>query len=75
MSSFHKHLNSGKCRTRREALQRAQDELRKRDGKKTTFYKSDFNPATMTTRKVKTTTQKTFNDPYYWAPFIVIDGF
>lgn len=75
MSSFHKHLNSGKCRTRREALQRAQDELRKRDGKKTTFYKSEFNPATMTTRKVKTTTQKTFNDPYYWAPFIVIDGF
>ncbi|MCR4852381.1 MAG: CHAT domain-containing protein [Prevotella sp.] len=73
MSSFYKHLN--KCKSRREALKRAQNELRKRNDKKITFYKSVFDPATMTTRKVKQTVQKTFDDPYYWAPFIIIDGF
>ena len=56
-----------------DALIRAQEELRTIKVEKVTDGYA-FNPSTLGRRKVTRKSEKNYAEPFFWAPFIVIDG-
>ena len=73
MTRFYSHLNDADQPCTQDAMRRAQQDLRQ-ISLTTTSERYAFNPSTLGRRKVKTTKQTNFDAPFFWAPFIVIDG-
>lgn len=73
MTAYYRHLDDNDKPCPQEAMHRAQTELRQASVT-TTAERFTFNPATLGRRKVTTTKHTSFNEPFFWAPFIVIDG-
>ena len=73
MTRFYSHLNDADQPCTQDAMRRAQQDLRQ-ISLTTTSERYAFNPSTLGRRKVKTTKQTNFAAPFFWAPFIVIDG-
>ena len=73
MTRFYHHLDDPDHPCIQEAFQRAQDELRQ-IVQTTTSEGYAFNPSTLGRRKITRKKTTNSNDPFYWAPFIVIDG-
>lgn len=73
MTRFYHHLDDPDHPCTQEAFQRAQNELRQ-IFQTTTSEGYAFNPATLGRRKITRSKTTCYNDPFYWAPFIVIDG-
>ena len=73
MTRFYCHLNDSDHPCPQDAMLRAQHDLRQICFT-STAERYAFNPSTLGRRKVKTTKQTNFDAPFFWAPFIVIDG-
>ena len=72
MTSFFEGLNSGL--TKHEALRQAQKHLRNYNGTIKRSY-SSYSPSRMSNTTVEEVVRIDYLDnPYYWAPFILIDG-
>lgn len=73
MTRFYSHLNDSDHPCAQDAMHRAQQDLRQ-ISISSTSERYAFDPSTLGRRKVKTTKQTSFDTPFFWAPFIVIDG-
>ena len=73
MPRFYSHLNDADQPCPQDAMRRAQDELRDITVR-TTSEGYAFDPSTLGRRKTTRTKVTHYADPFYWAPFIVIDG-
>ena len=74
MEHFFDNLKSGKYTSVAAAFNKAREQLRSYN---TTYEttKTSFHSGSMSNRSKKTTVEKTFDNPYFYDPFIVIDGF
>lgn len=70
MTEFYRQLNAG--RSKYEAYCRAQQHLRE---SVSTVHKKKFSPKTLAFEKDTKTIEIKYDDPYFWAPFILIDDF
>lgn len=70
MYAFYRALNEGKNKHEafREAKEFLKNHTRQSSAKK-------FSPGTLAKSKNKTSMEKVYDEPYYWAPFILIDAF
>ena len=74
MEQLYTQLKSGTCRSVTEALNKARETLRAyQESYETT--QSSFHAGSMTNRSHKVRKTKSFDSPFYYNPFIVIDGF
>ena len=73
MTRFYRHLQDVDHPCPQDALTRAQEELRTIKVEKVTDGYA-FNPSTLGRRKVTRKSEKNYAEPFFWAPFIVIDG-
>ena len=80
MENLYKNLRSGKCTSVTDALNRARQQLRsykteEESGAKSTTAKPSFHAGSMTYQNRKTNREKSMDNPFFYNPFIVIDGF
>lgn len=74
MNQLYIQLRSGQCRSVAEAFNKARQHLRTYQETYETTQAS-FHAGSMTNRAHKVKKSKSFDHPYYYDPFIVIDGF
>lgn len=80
MEKLYQNLRSGKCTSVTDALNKARQQLRaykaeEETSQKPTTGRSSFHAGSMTNQSRKANREKSMDNPFFYNPFIVIDGF